>query len=301
MICENCGKEHDGSYGSGRFCCKECAKSFSTKNDNKPSAKRAICVDCGKEIYINKRASTKTCRCKECFNKHFGKTNCNIFDISCNDCYFNKHKICAGKNMIHYKLKTLEKYCNLKITSDYSLYLENYLQTKKNIQFLLDEGFSSNEICEKLFGGMKKGNTVFGILQCKTRTLSESVSNAFLQGKLKLNDGMPKFHKEWHKTWDGKEFYLRSSYESEYANYLDNNHIKYEVENLRIKYFDTSSNEYRCAIPDFYLCETNTIVEIKSSWTLDIQEMKDKVKAYKELGYNFKLILNHSEVDINNL
>lgn len=27
--CEACGKEHDGSYGSGRFCCKSCYKSFS--------------------------------------------------------------------------------------------------------------------------------------------------------------------------------------------------------------------------------------------------------------------------------
>lgn len=30
-ICENCKNEHDGSYGSGRFCSKKCAKSFSTK------------------------------------------------------------------------------------------------------------------------------------------------------------------------------------------------------------------------------------------------------------------------------
>ena len=29
--------------------------------------------------------------------------------------------------------------------------------------------------------------------------------------------------------------------------------------------------------------------------------MLDKVKAYKELGYNFKLILEHKEVDINSL
>lgn len=27
-ICENCGKEHDGSYGSGRFCCKHCRKVY---------------------------------------------------------------------------------------------------------------------------------------------------------------------------------------------------------------------------------------------------------------------------------
>ena len=31
FICENCGKEHNGSYGSGRFCSSKCARSFSTK------------------------------------------------------------------------------------------------------------------------------------------------------------------------------------------------------------------------------------------------------------------------------
>jgi len=29
--CENCEKEHDGTYGSGRFCSSICARSFSTK------------------------------------------------------------------------------------------------------------------------------------------------------------------------------------------------------------------------------------------------------------------------------
>lgn len=27
--CEHCGKEHDGSFGSGRFCCPDCAKKYS--------------------------------------------------------------------------------------------------------------------------------------------------------------------------------------------------------------------------------------------------------------------------------
>lgn len=40
------------------------------------------------------------------------------------------------------------------------------------------------------------------------------------------------------------------------------------------------------------------IIEIKSSWTLDKQNMKDKMKAYKELGYNFKLICDHKEIEI---
>ena len=32
MICEYCGKEHDGSFGSGRFCCKSCSISYVNKH-----------------------------------------------------------------------------------------------------------------------------------------------------------------------------------------------------------------------------------------------------------------------------
>ena len=64
-VCENCGKEHDGSYGSGRFCSKECARSYSSKQ-NKNELKEAKCINCGKSILINKKASVLTCRCNEC-------------------------------------------------------------------------------------------------------------------------------------------------------------------------------------------------------------------------------------------
>ena len=35
MKCEYCGKEHDGSYGKGRFCSASCARGFSTKAKRK--------------------------------------------------------------------------------------------------------------------------------------------------------------------------------------------------------------------------------------------------------------------------
>jgi len=31
MICESCNQYHDGTYGSGRFCCTSCAKTFSAR------------------------------------------------------------------------------------------------------------------------------------------------------------------------------------------------------------------------------------------------------------------------------
>ena len=48
----------------------------------------------------------------------------------------------------------------------------------------------------------------------------------------------------WHTTWDNTEVYLRSSYELEYAQELDSKQINYEVESLRIKYFDTKLNGF---------------------------------------------------------
>ena len=74
---------------------------------------------------------------------------------------------------------------------------------------------------------------------------------------------------------------------------LDKQHIDYEVESLRIEYYDNTKKCYRIAIPDSYIPSTNTIVEIKSNYTLDIENMKDKKKSYEQLGYNFKLIVDN--------
>jgi hypothetical protein len=80
--------------------------------------------------------------------------------------------------------------------------------------------------------------------------------------------------------------------------YLDKNKIKYKVEYLRISYYDSKDKCERTSIPDFYLVDDNVIVEIKSSWTYDEQNMKDKIKAYKKLGYKYKLILDKKEMHL---
>ena len=52
--CENCEKEHNGSYGSGRFCSAKCARGFSTK------AKRSL---------INEKVSKKLSKIKKTHQK----------------------------------------------------------------------------------------------------------------------------------------------------------------------------------------------------------------------------------------
>lgn len=84
-ICENCGKEHDGSYGSGRFCSCRCAKSFSTKLKRKEINERVsrtlkakhdfvqkYCKLCGKPIdHRNLRGYCRHCKFSEEYRKEF--------------------------------------------------------------------------------------------------------------------------------------------------------------------------------------------------------------------------------------
>jgi hypothetical protein len=65
MKCEKCNKEHDGSYGSGRFCNSVCARSFSTANVDKKKTKEIDCGKCGRPIVVNIRAPYFT-KCSIC-------------------------------------------------------------------------------------------------------------------------------------------------------------------------------------------------------------------------------------------
>lgn len=305
MICENCGKEHDGSYGSGRFCCAKCARSFSTRKDNSNELKKTNCIVCGKEIYVNKRTSLFACKCEDCkiktsknqkLIKKITGSNCPIcgkhlhYGESCNNNFCKKHNIL--------QFKTLIKYFEFDETKLGTSDVEKEFYRVREVLYNLykKEGLSSQEIAEKYKypSYWNLPGKVFKYLEIPNKTVTEASVENYLNGKLDVTT--PKQYKqEWHTTWDGKEVYLRSSYEIDFANELDSKHIKYDVECFRIKYFNTTTNDYRCAIPDFYLIDSNTIVEIKSTYTLDLQEMKDKVKAYREQGYNFKLILEHEE------
>ena len=42
FICEQCGKDHDGSFGSGRFCCRSCSNRWVAIHQSKESKIRKI-------------------------------------------------------------------------------------------------------------------------------------------------------------------------------------------------------------------------------------------------------------------
>lgn len=314
-ICENCGKEHDGNYGSGRFCCLKCARSFSTKFD-KHEKKVVKCINCGKEIQISKRASGLKQLCDDCkkffsfdlkYSKNKLKFEKTVKGIKinrkvCKWCGANKGSCKHPEICNHFQIiKTLHKYFGFDISTIGSEKIfDEWFKCKALLEKIYNDNISDEDL-NKNFGykiGRANFLKILHTLDIKTRTSSEAIKRAFLDGHLGNGETINKYKSGWHITWNNKSVYYRSSYELEYAKLLDEQQIDYEMESLRIKYYDSQKQEIRCAIPDFYIPNNNEIVEIKSCWTLDIQNMKDKFISYKELGYNCKCVCDGKIIDI---
>lgn len=300
--CENCGKEHNGSYGSGRFCSSKCARAFSGKI-NKDKLKDVVCNHCGKVIKVNKHSAKSTWLCNEC-KYNIETTNLNEFR-TCKICG-RKHlrgTICQNEFCKKHNIKqlnTLIKYFGFDKRFLGTLDVETEFYRVRDILYNLywEEKLCGQEISD-LFGYKNSHNltqSIFKYLEIPTRnTPDKFMQNCILNGRHVIKEIYNNFKTCWHTTWNNKDVFLRSSYELDYAIELDSLKIDYDVESLRIKYFDSTQHKFRCAIPDFYLVETNTIVEIKSNWTFNKQNLKDKFAEYKKLGYNVKLILEHTE------
>ena len=76
MKCENCGIEHDGIYGSGRFCSEKCARGFTTKFNRDEISRKVSLTLGGKGILKEKNCLycgallTKKNAKKFCCNAH---------------------------------------------------------------------------------------------------------------------------------------------------------------------------------------------------------------------------------------
>lgn len=101
MKCKNCSKDHDGSYGSGRFCCQACARSFATKKNRKE---------------INQKVS-ETCKNKSKVNCKFCNKSFKALGLRAHEkyCILNPNRSLNIVKNDKRKLKTKEKYLNEKV------------------------------------------------------------------------------------------------------------------------------------------------------------------------------------------
>ena len=317
--CLFCGKEYElnlseSEYKSSRYkkcCCILCSSKYSQSFVPHNEIKKLKCVGCGEITDVKYIVSDKRCYCDKCGNY---KNKENIKYIKAKKGLIKTKIVIDGR--IICKICGQEKCADFKICKSWILgrskifvkfgfdiskleSLDFYDEYDRIVELLKYEyeNNSLTEIGEKYNVNYQTIHMIFKNLGIKSRNLRDSVCLAFKKGRYDLsNINIYPYKSGYHTSWENKTFWLRSSYELNFCKILDENKVRYDVEKIRIQYFDTTSNCERTSIPDFYLPDTNELVEIKSSWTYDYQNMKDKVKSYRDNGYNFKLILDGEEL-----
>ena len=107
-ICERCGKEHDGTFGSGRFCCMTCAHKKPFLEDSRKKLSKSL------KGTHPKRINKKCDKCNEeiapCnFKKHYN--TCDGLGPK----KFKKLEVCpfCNKDIKNINGGTHMKWCNL--------------------------------------------------------------------------------------------------------------------------------------------------------------------------------------------
>ncbi len=315
LNCLNCDKEFEievveSYYKNNRYkkcCCLECSKKYSSNSFDRDKKKIKKCKKCGKEIEVNVLSSDNI-YCDDCRTaprktdtlenaREMRKRKTRIIVNNKYVCKFCGEEICKRPDICKkFRLKdnVYEKYfgfdSNKKGTDDFYNEFDKIVNNLKEDYF--DNELSLTEIANKYKMNYQTVYMVFKSIGIIARSVSESLILAIKNDKINYdNIGSYPYKSGYHVNWRGEQIHYRSNYEKEYYTILDENKINYEVESLKIFYYDTQKKKMRIAIPDIYIKDLNEIIEIKSKWTLDEVNMKDKIKAYKKLGYNVKLII----------
>ena len=208
--CENCKIEHDGKYGSGRFCSEKCAKSFSTKfnrirtnlkissalkgkpsKNKKPTIKK-ICQYCKHEFevipsYKHQKFCSRTCSDKG--QKRNGWSVChnklNKEDWS----RINKKSYATGNNFVAGGTTKWYNYKNIKVQGTYELRACAILDKLKELKNILDWEYTNDKI--QYIGSDNKIHTY--LLDFKIFNTDGSFYYIEVKGYEKENDKL-----KWH-------------------------------------------------------------------------------------------------------
>lgn len=108
MVCQNikCQKEHNGSFGSGKFCSRACANSRVHSNNTKEK------IVCGLTNYWDKKERVLTLynyTCESCGNNFTQQKIKTGYSIKCTNC--RKKRILKNEvtNILEYSNRTVQK------------------------------------------------------------------------------------------------------------------------------------------------------------------------------------------------
>lgn len=286
VTCECCGKQfykNKSSIKDHVFCSHACsAKVMNKTRVYKRYQTKAELLNCtiaeAKRVVKNESNIAKNKRCVENRKKNRVCSVCGTVGCTNPICkiYSFRHEYELAKRFgMHYNNKG-----TLQHIAQYDVIRENIVKALKEVD---------NSLCKFMIK--------YNIPEIKTALNFLKSFNIHCNKDVLLSKNVKRFCRGYHTTWENKTYFYRSSYELEYMKYLDEQRVSYEAATKMFTYYNTQLARLCKAYPDIILPQQKTVVEIKSFYTYNQQEMKDKQKAYEHQGYKFKLILEHEEYD----
>lgn len=301
-ICKCCGKEfsydwrkdiHTRKNSFLEYCSLACSNKI-TSLKSKNLKKELICPVCGKS-YITSLNTPKNSKCFSCRKenkkniiKNNKKTKRKLKSYK-----YDKGSLLGIFERSRLFIQKSASLSKLGFNFENSLWEEEYLKVQKFLITEYEINLKSANQIEKEYG-ITQGLLTTRLLKyfnIKKRNASEANSlSIFTNEKRLISD--PLYHSGHYKDWEGKDHYLRSSYEFDFARLLDQKKIHYETEILRIRYFDKENNVFKTGIPDFYLPDKNVFVEIKSNYFYNHIDLQYRKEELKRLGFKFYVFLD---------
>lgn len=282
MICEKCGKEFvddwrkdkDARRKPLRFCSKSCTNSRVWTEEINQS--RSFKLKKSEHI-----GDLKECKiCGQMKRDHeLGRGHCSWLSLNLKRCPDFLKKVGIDESALG----------TPRIFEEINL-------LRSRVEEVYYASFSGLKAVKEQFGFSYHPDNLLKYLKVPRRSLSESTSLAHLYSRQPKSRS--KYKTEYHVTWDGRTVFLRSSYESEFATLLDSQKVYYEVERVRIRYWDSVREAERTAVADFYIPETREVIEVKSIYTYNEQNMVDRFDAYTKMGFKPKLWLDKQFVTV---
>ena len=265
MICEVCGKEHDGSYGSGRFCSRSCGCKYSAISRSKD------CLNFIKQKVQNSKSLSKERKQKE---------------------YDATPKVCKNCGETYYKnwAKTVKsEFCSRECARSYSTKIKRD-EISKKVSDKLKGRLVGNAIAKIGYTSIDKAKEAYNKNPNKCEFCGKELPFERRQRKTCSRSCQDELWKLWLKTNKtmmaekgfcggyrkgaarGKSGYYKgiwcdSTYELVYLIYNLDNGIDIRRNTLKFPYRHNGKNhEY---IPDFRV--NGELVEIKNFWTEVVQ------------------------------
>lgn len=320
--CEICGKEFDYDWrrdaatrkGSElRFCSSKCARAYSSRQCT-GKVKEVTCKICGRKTIADIH-SVDHIICKECTRTKAVEKRKLLGHTTYQSSYYTgKYNYPESSVLGQFERSPLyQRKCKslLKLGFDFQEpNIEKEFNRIRNILYNLycEENLPACKI-EKMFNLGANALTVHVLkaFDIPKRSSSEAISMSWMISKPPIQDTAKiKYKNGHHIDFLGKDHYLRSSYEFDFAEKLDFLKIPYETETIKVRYFNLEDNKEHTGVPDFYLPMFNVIVEVKSSYNYKFIDLNCRKNRLEELGYKYYVCLNKDYIledliDISNL